>query len=112
MAEIEKTSEICSVERSIEIIGGKWKLYLIRVFLVEGPSRFNELLNAVEGISPKVLTENLRSLEQAGVVTRIEENNVQTYALTASGEGLEAALHAMGTWADKHEKLIQTSSST
>ncbi|MBX2819896.1 MAG: helix-turn-helix transcriptional regulator [Rhodothermaceae bacterium] len=95
----------CSVERAISIIGGKWKLYVIRILLVSGSQRYNGLLKTIEGISPKVLTENLRSLEQAGVICRTEKEGVQVYAMTSSGIGLNSILHAMGEWAEDHETL-------
>ncbi|MEM9073310.1 MAG: helix-turn-helix domain-containing protein [Myxococcota bacterium] len=91
----------CAVERAIGIIGGKWKLYIIRVLLVEGPLRFNRLLEAIEGISPKVLTQNLRELEQAGVIQH--EAPQAPYAVTGSGQRLMGPLHALGEWADQHQ---------
>ena len=103
MEEIDDTATSCSVERAIDIVGGKWKLYLIRVLMVSGPQRFNGLLHAIDDISPKVLTENLRSLERDGVIERVDTDNVQVYALTSSGEGLQTALHIMGEWAEKHD---------
>lgn len=92
----------CSVEQAIGIVGGKWKLYIIRVLLVSGPQRYNHLLAAVGGISPKVLTENLRALEHSGVITRIETQGVRVYSLTPTGQRLHPILRAMGEWAELH----------
>ena len=103
MTELDDACTTCSVERAISMVGGKWKLYVIRVLLVSGPQRFNGLLAAVEGISPKVLTENLRTLENAGVIVRTEVSGIRLYAMTPSGTGLQPVLHAMGEWADNHE---------
>ena len=103
MTELNDACTSCSVERAIGMVGGKWKLYVIRVLLVSGPRRFNGLLAAVDGISPKVLTENLRALEHAGVIGRTEDGGIRMYAMTPSGKELEPVLHAMGEWADNHE---------
>ena len=103
MTESDNSCTSCSVERAIGMVGGKWKLFVIRVLLVSGPQRFNSLLGTVDGISPKVLTENLRALEQAGVISRTEDEGIRMYAMTLSGKGLLPALHALGEWADKHE---------
>ena len=105
MPELDKSCTTCSVERAIGIVGGKWKLYVIRILLVQGPQRYNGLLNAVDGISPKVLTENLRALEETGVIERIEEDNVQLYTMTLSGKGLYHAMHALGEWVVSHEEI-------
>lgn len=88
----------CSVERAIGLIGGKWKLFIIRVLIVEGPLRYNRLLESIAGISPKVLTENLRKLEADGVVKHDDE----LYAVTESGQKLMEPLHALGQWAEQH----------
>jgi DNA-binding HxlR family transcriptional regulator len=59
----------CPVEAALAVIGGRWKILIIcRLF--EGKFRFNELRRAVEGISQRVLTQNLRELERDGIVLR------------------------------------------
>ncbi len=88
----------CPVERAIGLIGGKWKLFIIRVLIVEGPLRYNRLLEAVPGISAKVLTQNLRELEDHGVVQHTDK----LYSVTESGQKLMQPLHALGEWADQH----------
>ncbi|GMC07859.1 transcriptional regulator [Enterococcus hirae] len=59
----------CPVEMTLQLIGDKWKVLIIRD-LLGGTKRFNELMRSVSGISQKVLTANLRSLEASGLVTR------------------------------------------
>ena len=56
----------CPVEEAIRIIGGKWKLLVLRSLFLNGPQRYNELLGTVTAISPKELTRNLRELTGAG----------------------------------------------
>ncbi|MDE5749058.1 MAG: helix-turn-helix transcriptional regulator, partial [Acetatifactor sp.] len=59
----------CPVATTVELIGSKWKLLIIRNLRVR-PWRFNELKKDLTGISQKVLTDNLRSLESDGIITR------------------------------------------
>jgi DNA-binding HxlR family transcriptional regulator len=59
----------CPVATTVQLIGNKWKLLILRN-LLKGTQRFNELRKTIPGISQKVLTENLRSMEQDGLITR------------------------------------------
>jgi len=93
----------CPVETAIRLVGGKWKLLLIRVLLQTGPQRFNELSRALPEISHKVLTQNLRELEEA----RIVEHEGATYGVTAAGAGLMPILHALGQWSESLEPAVQ-----
>jgi len=67
---MDKSVEQCPVEKAIRIIGGKWKLLVLRSLLLNGPQRYNELLSSVTAISPKELTRNLRELTNTGLVAR------------------------------------------
>ncbi len=92
----------CAVQAAISLVGGKWKLTVIRTLIVDGPQRFNRLLEALASISPKVLTQNLRELEASGIVAHSTD---RMYRLTESGKGLMPALHALGEWANVHRSL-------
>ena len=81
----------CPVEEAIRVIGGKWKLRVLRSLLLNGPQRYNELLKTVTGISQKELTRNLRELTSAGLVTG-------TYELTKLGQGLMPTFKKLLTW--------------
>ena len=59
----------CPVATTVQLIGNKWKLLIIRN-LLQRPWRFNELQRSLDGISQKVLTDSLRSMEQDGIITR------------------------------------------
>jgi DNA-binding HxlR family transcriptional regulator len=94
----------CSVEYAIGVIGGKWKLFIIRLLLYQGPQRYNELLRAIPGISNKVLTENLRELEAAKVAVREGDGaGSQQYGLTTKGAALLPLLKGLGDWAMQHD---------
>ncbi len=62
-----KAVQVCPVEEAIRVIGGKWKLLVLRSLLLNGPQRYNELLASVTAISAKELTRNVRELEASGV---------------------------------------------
>jgi DNA-binding HxlR family transcriptional regulator len=81
----------CPVERTVNLIGGKWTLLILRD-LFEGTRRFGELRVSLAGISPKTLTEKLRDLEQAGIVKRKIYAEVPPrveYSLTRRGQKLD-----------------------
>lgn len=86
-----KTVTTCPVEEAIRVIGGKWKLLILRSLLLNGPQRYNELLKTVTAISPKELTRNLRALTNSGLVTG-------GYELTKLGKGLMPTFKRLLTW--------------
>jgi DNA-binding HxlR family transcriptional regulator len=92
----------CPVEHAIQVIGGKWKLLLVRTLLLNGPQGYNKLLASVGGISAKELTRNLGELAASGLVTRhpgTEDRNLP-YALTRLGEGLMPIFKDLLTWGE------------
>lgn len=91
---------VCPAEEAIKIIGGKWKLLVLRSLLLNGPQRYNELLASVTSISPKELTRNLRELAESGLVHRAEHRN-GPYELTKLGKGLMPAFKTLLTWGSK-----------
>src|SRR5579871_1958634 len=96
---MDKTVEKCPVEQAIQVIGGKWKLLVLRSLLLNGPQRYNELLRTVSAISPKELTRNLRELSHAGLVTRASGTGATAfYDLTKLGKGLMPTFKHLLTW--------------
>ena len=87
--------QYCGLARSLDVVGDRWALLIVRE-LLQGPRRYNELLDGLPGIATNLLVERLRSLEQSGVLVRRAD---QAYALTEWGRGLEDALYALGRWA-------------
>jgi DNA-binding HxlR family transcriptional regulator len=99
---MDKTVEKCPVEEAIRIIGGKWKLLVVRSLLLNGPQRYNELLKTVTAISPKELTRNLRELTKAGLVMRASGiGQMRQYDLTGLGKGLMPTFKKLLTWGKK-----------
>lgn len=90
----------CCVAVTVQIIGSKWKLLIIRN-LLKRPWRFNELQKDLEGISQKVLTDSLRSMEEDGIVVRTVFPEVPPhveYSLSSLGETLRPILDDMERW--------------
>ena len=90
----------CPVATTVQVIGSKWKLLIMRNLLVR-PWRFNELQKNLEGISQKVLTDSLRSMEADGIITRTVYPEVPPrveYALSPLGETMRPILDAMEAW--------------
>ena len=98
----------CPVATTVSVIGSKWKLLIIRNLLVR-PWRFNELRSSLEGISQKVLTDSLRSMEADGIITRTVYPEVPPrveYALSELGESLRPILDAMKLWGEEYRSQV------
>jgi DNA-binding HxlR family transcriptional regulator len=94
--------EKCPVEEAIRVVGGKWKLLVLRSLLLNGPQRYNDLLKTVTSISPKELTRNLRELMQSGLVERISGTGLLVqYHLTELGKGLMPTFESLLVWGKK-----------
>lgn len=99
----------CPVAKTVELIGNKWKLLILRELLRE-TKRFGELHKAVEGISQKVLTDNLKKMEADGIVERIVYPEVPPrveYKLTTLGESLRMIIDEMNRWGETYLKEIK-----
>ena len=95
----------CPVATTVSLIGSKWKLLIIRNLLVR-PWRFNELQTSLEGISQKVLTDSLRSMEEDGIITRTVFPEVPPrveYALSELGESMRPIIKSMETWGTEYK---------
>ena len=90
----------CPVATTVSLIGSKWKLLILRNLLAR-PWRFNELRKSLDGISQKVLTDSLRSMEADGLVVRTVYPEVPPrveYALSDLGETMRPIIKSMETW--------------
>ncbi len=98
----------CPVATTVQLIGTKWKLLILRN-LLERPWRFNELHKSLEGISQKVLTESLRSMEADGIVIRTVYAEVPPrveYSLSEMGETMRPILDAMEIWGKEYKNSL------
>lgn len=102
----------CPVETTLSLIGNKWKVLILRD-LVNGTMRFGELRKSIGSVSQKVLTAQLRDMEESGLVNRMVYAEVPPrveYSLTETGYSLKPVLDAMGRWGEeyKHSASGQT----
>ncbi|MBC7302161.1 MAG: helix-turn-helix transcriptional regulator [Nocardia sp.] len=100
--------DVCGMSLAIDVVGGKWKLHLMWA-LGGGPQRFGQIRRLLDGVSEKVLAENLRHLESNGVVHREIFPEIPPrveYSLTPLGETLRLALEPLENWGDEHRAAL------
>lgn len=96
----------CPVETTLSLIGDKWKVLILRD-LLPGTKRFGELKRSIGSVSQKVLTAQLRDMEEKGLVTRTVYAVVPPrveYTLTETGYSLRPILDAMERWGTDYKK--------
>lgn len=107
MSEQKTVKELpaCPVETTLTLIGDKWKVLILRDLLT-GTKRFGELKKSVGGVSQKVLTSQLRDMEESGLISRKVYAEVPPkveYSLTELGESLNPILDAMKHWGEGYK---------
>ena len=96
----------CPVATTVQLLGSKWKLLILRNLLARS-WRFNELRRDLEGISQKVLTDSLRSLEEDGIITRSVYPEVPPrveYAMSEMGESMRPIIDAMAEFGVRYKE--------
>ena len=99
----------CPVATTVALIGSKWKLLILRNLMAR-PWRFNELKKDLNGVSQKVLTDSLRSLEEDGIVTRTVYPEVPPrveYALSDLGESMRPIIDVMQRWGLEYQARMR-----
>lgn len=99
----------CPVETTLTLIGNKWKVLILRDLLT-GTKRFGELKKSIGNVSQKVLTAQLRAMEENGLLIRTVYAEVPPrleYTLTDLGESLKPILDAMGNWGEEYKASLQ-----
>jgi len=111
--QITRYTTNCPLRTVLEVLANKWTLLvLITLRRHEAPIRFNELRRTLDGITQKMLTQTLRTLERDGLVTRTVYPTVPPrveYALTELGLGAGRVLNDVGEWSEQHIDQILTS---
>ena len=95
----------CPVETTLMLIGDKWKVLILR-YLMPGTKRFGELKKSIGSVSQKVLTAQLRAMEESGLIARKVYAEVPPrveYSLTEHGKSLKPILDAMQDWGDEYK---------
>ena len=105
MADAAKVLPACPVETTLTLISDKWKVLILRD-LMPGTKRFGQLKKSVGNVSQKVLTAQLREMEQSGLLTRTVYPEVPPrveYTLTELGRSLKPGLDAMWNWGEAYQ---------
>jgi len=104
----KKSLPPCPVETMLALMGDKWKVLIVRD-LLEGTKRFGELKKSVGTITQKVLTQNLRAMEENGLLTRKVYAEVPPrveYTLTEVGKSLKPVLDTMYAWGERYQESV------
>ncbi len=105
MARTYQKQQACPIARSLDIIGERWTMLVVRD-LLRGHRRFNELLESLTGISPNLLSDRLKTLEEHGIVERSfysDHPPRAEYQLTEKGQALGPAMRALFDWGERYE---------
>lgn len=100
----------CPVATTVQLIGNKWKILIIRNLVYNGKQRFSDFLKTVPGISKKVLTDNLRALEDDGLIEREVFAEVPPrveYSLSELGATLKPVLDALRDWGEDYKTSLK-----
>lgn len=96
----------CPVATTVQLIGNKWKLLILRNMFFSGKQRFTDFMKTIPGLSKKVLTDNLRALENDGLIEREVFAEVPPrveYSLSDLGKTLKPVLDAMLEWGEDYK---------
>ena len=106
MSAARRYEDPCGIARALDILGDRWALLVVRE-LIFGPKRFHQLRSDLHGVSPNVLSQRLRDLEDAGLVRRDVLDppaSVAVYELTDRGRAVEPVLIELGRWGNKEPR--------
>ncbi len=107
LSPLPQTKSTCPVETTLKAIGGRWKVLILRE-LFPGVKRFGELHRSIQGITQKMLTQQLREMEQDGLIHRHVYPQIPPkveYSLTEKGESLKPILLSMHAWGEQFVDL-------
>jgi len=99
----------CPVEATLDVVGGRWKAVIL-FHLLDGTKRFGDLKRFLAKVTQRMLTLQLRQLEEDGVICRKVYAEVPPrveYSLTDFGRTLEPILHAMLDWGEAYQKRLE-----
>ena len=95
----------CPVARTLDIIGERWSVLILRDLFLQGPRRFQDFERSLSGISPNTLSARLKRLEDGGIIERrlyAEHPPRAEYVLTAKGRELGPVMKALRVWGERH----------
>ena len=91
----------CAIDATMSVIEGRWKTVILCKLYKNGPMRFNQLMKSIDGISPRILTKQLKELESDGIINRISYQEIPPrveYSITEKGMSLGPIMLAMAEW--------------
>jgi DNA-binding HxlR family transcriptional regulator len=94
-------NQFCAVAKSLDVVGERWTLLIVRELLLRGPSRYTDLRNGLPGIATNLLADRLQALESAGVVAREDAPPpiaTTLFSLTSRGRELASVIRELGRW--------------
>lgn len=103
---------IVALKNAMNVINGKWKLAIVAT-MIKQPRRFNEIERLLQGITPRMISKELKELELNNVVEKIESvdeitgKTTSMYDLTPSGRGLEKLMVQMAVWGQEHKESLK-----
>ena len=103
------TSELLPTRDTVELLAGKWKILILMVLVIRGRTRFMEMVREIGVITPKMLSKELRHLEQNLLVSRTVQPTIPVtveYELTDYGHTLQPVIAAMRDWGITHRERI------
>ncbi|MGI5466678.1 winged helix-turn-helix transcriptional regulator [Streptomyces sp. CA-132043] len=115
--QVDEMAEYCNTEVMLAVVGGKWKLLILK-YLLLGTHRFGELKQAMPTVTQRMLTRQLRELEDDGLVQRTVYPEVPPkveYSLTPVGRSLEEIIERLdgwGSWYREHRRKLAEQTST
>jgi len=98
----------CPIARTLDIIGERWTILILRDLVVSGPRKFQDFAHSLRGISPNTLSSRLKRLEDSGIVERrfYDQHPPRAeYVLTKEGEELRPVLRALRDWGQRHTRF-------
>lgn len=104
-----KNSPICPITAALDVLGGKWKVFILSYLAEHGTLRFGELKRLIPKVTQKMLAQQLKELEEAGLVNRRVYAQVPPkveYRLTTHGKTLSPVLHALREWGTLHREVL------
>lgn len=99
----------CPIARTLDIVGDRWTLLILRDLTLDGPRKFSDLEQSLSGISPNTLSSRLKVLEENGIVERrfYEQHPPRAeYLITAKGRELRPILRTLKDWGEKHIGVV------
>ncbi|UYZ62451.1 winged helix-turn-helix transcriptional regulator [Hymenobacter weizhouensis] len=104
-----KKAPVCAITAALDVLGGKWKVFILSALAQRGTLRFGELQRQIPRVTQKMLTQQLRELEDAGLVHRRIYAEVPPrveYSLTPHGLTLRPVLTSLRDWGQLHQQVL------